>query len=188
MQVFSSRFGKGITVLVWVVLSLALVQAIVELGFWSASRSFPAAALISFLCWLVFYRPRIEFENSLVRLINIFQSVEIPYSAIKRVDTRWALEIHTDAGKHVAWGAPAPGRHTALFASKDQGEHLPESSYVIGTVRPGDLINTDSGAAAANLRRELEKVEFEGGKVNASVNKTSILVVVILVLLTAITL
>ena len=188
MQVFSSRFGKGITLLVWVVLSLALVQVIVELGFWGASRSLPAAALISYLCWLVFYRPRVEFESDLVRLINIFQSVEIPFAAIKRVDTRWALEIHTDSGKHVAWGAPAPGRHTALFASKDQGEHLPESSYVIGTVRPGDLINTDSGAAAAYLRRELEKVEFEGGEVRKSVNKTSILVLVILVLLTAITL
>jgi hypothetical protein len=96
--------------------------------------------------------------------------------------------VYTESGKHVAWGAPAPGRHTALFASKDQGEHLPESSYLIGTVRPGDLINTESGAAAAYLGRELERVDYAGGEVVTQVNKTSILILVILVLLTAITL
>jgi hypothetical protein len=45
----------------------------------------------------------------------------------------------------------------AMFASRDQGQHLPESTYLAGTVRPGDLVTSDSGGAAALVRRHWER-------------------------------
>lgn len=188
MQVFSSKFGRGVSALLWAVLSLSLVQTALESGFWSVVSVLPATLLIGFVAWLVFFNPRVEFSDDSILIINVLATHEIPFSAIQRVDTRWALEVFTQGKKYSAWGAVAPGRHTALFASKDQGEHLPETSYLAGTVRPGDLINTDSGAAAAYLRRKLERVEYQGGAGTSRLHKTSLLVLLLLTLLTAVTL
>ncbi|NBU22750.1 MAG: PH domain-containing protein [Actinobacteria bacterium] len=188
MQVFRSKFGRAITVLVWFVLALALIQTFFDLGIWALVESLPAAALIGFGSWLCFYNPRVEFDAEAVSFINLFRTHRIPFSAIQRVDTRWALEVFTASGKITAWGAPAPGRHTALFATKDQGEHLPESSYLLGTVRPGDLVNTDSGAAAAYLRRELEQIEFDGASITTSWHIPSLITLLSLLCLVLVTL
>jgi hypothetical protein len=184
MQVFRSKFGQGLAIVVWFVLGLALWQTLAELGFWALIQSLPAALLFSQLAWVFFFNPRVSFDDESVTFVNILRSHRIPFSAINRVDTRWALEVYTEGRKYVAWGAPAPGRHTALFATKDQGDHLPESSYLLGTVRPGDLVNTDSGAAAAYLRAKLEGVEFNGARVESRWHKTSLLITISMLLLT----
>jgi hypothetical protein len=157
MQIFRSRFGQVITWLVGLIMLLALVATGLQSGFWSIAVSIAPAALAVFITWMLFYNPRVEVTEAGVRLINVFREVFISWGAIDRIDTRWALTIYSGASKYSAWGAVAPGRHTALFATKDEGSHLPESTYLAGTVRPGDLITTDSGAAAAEIRRAWEK-------------------------------
>jgi len=92
------------------------------------------------------------------------------------------LEIFTEKRKYTAWSAPAPGRHTSMLASRDQGEHLPKSSYVAGTVRPGDLVNTDSGSAAARIRAiwEQKKDQLVTAEEQTSWSKAKLIVLLVL--------
>jgi hypothetical protein len=117
--------------------------------------------LFGFLMWSVFIAPSVSVKSDSVVIRNIFRSHRIPLSAIERIDTKWALTLYTRHGKYSAFSAPAPGRHAGLLASKDQGEHLPESSYLAGTIRPGDLVTSDSGTVAAVIRRNWEQVAFD---------------------------
>ena len=137
---------------------MSVAVAFVTQGVEAAFVSLAPAALIGFLALMLFWFPRVEVSEDFVRIVNPARDVRISWGAIRRIDTRWALEIICEEGKYSAWGAPAPGRHSSIFASRDQGQHLPESTYLAGTVRPGDLITSDSGAAAAEIRRRWEAI------------------------------
>lgn len=153
MQSFRSRFGQVITYVVLAVMLLALFAGFQHSGFWGVAASIAPAALFVFLVWASFHQPRVDVSKDTVRIVNVLRSYDIPMASISRIDTRWALTLYVGSKKYTAWGATAPGRHTSFFATKDQGSHLPETTYLAGTVRPGDLVNTDSGAAAAYIRR-----------------------------------
>lgn len=157
MQIFRSSFGQVITWVVAAVMLLSLIAGAIQSGFWSVAVSIAPASLVVFLSWLLFYNPRVEVSEQGVKLINVFRETFISFGAIDRIDTRWALTLYSGAAKYTAWGAVAPGRHTSFFATRDQGSHLPESTYLAGTVRPGDLVNSDSGAPAAYIRRLWEE-------------------------------
>ena len=157
MEVFHSRFSRVLAAVSIGILALSWFVGSVGLGVQAAIGTLPIVLLFSYLALIVFWLPKVSVEDDLVRISNIFREHTINLSAIKRIDTRFALTIYTATKKYSAWGAPAPGRHASIFASKDEGSHLPESTYLAGTVRPGDLINTDSGAAAAHIRRLWER-------------------------------
>ena len=123
-------------------------------------------ALMQTLSWTValglllneiLIRPRVELRDEEIVVTNPFRSHRVPWGAIQRIDTKWGLTILGSAGKVQAWSAPAPGRHSSLRATKFDGKHLPESSYLAGTIRPGDLVSSDSGAAAYAIRSEWER-------------------------------
>jgi hypothetical protein len=156
MQVFVSKFGRYLTVGASLVLLLALGVITSSEGVQGLLVSIPGALLFVYTLVILFWIPRVEIDEGGVRLRNIFRSHYISWGAISRIDTRWALTLFVGTKKYTAWSASAPGRHTAIFASKDQGQHLPESTYLSGTVRPGDLVTSESGAAAAVIRRSWE--------------------------------
>ena len=147
--------------------------------------SLPGIALIAAVALLLFWFPRVEVGDAGVRIVNVFRKHDISWGAIKLIDTRWALAIVTEKGKVSAWGAPAPGRHSSIFASRDQGQHLPESTYLAGTVRPGDLVTSDSGAAAAHIRRLWEQRRDGDVSVTSKWSATKIVVLLVLVVATA---
>lgn len=90
---------------------------------------------------------------------NIFRKTRLNWSAIRRIDTKYALTIETEKGNVRAFAAPAPSRYAGFMASKTEAEHLPESSFIgKGLVRPGDLTSSDSGVAAYIIRRQFEKL------------------------------
>ena len=156
MQIYRSRSGRIIAAAAVGVMALSVAMALATQPVAGALVSLGPAALIGYLALTLFWFPRVEVGEDFVRIVNPARDVRISWGAIRRIDTRWALEITSDQGKFSAWGAPAPGRHSSIFASRDQGQHLPESTYLAGTVRPGDLITSDSGAAAAEIRRRWE--------------------------------
>jgi len=157
MEVFHSRFSRVLAGVSVGILALSWFVGSIGQGVSAAVGTLPIVMLFSYLAIIVFWLPKVQVEADLVRINNIFREHTVSFSAIKRIDTRFALTIFTATKKYSAWGAPAPGRHASIFASKDEGSHLPESTYLAGTVRPGDLINTDSGAAAAHIRRLWER-------------------------------
>ena len=185
MQVFRSRSGRAIALASVVVMILTWVVILAGEGTSAAVQSLPGVILIVTTSLLLFWFPRVEVGEDGVRIVNVFREHQISWGAIKLVDTRWALAIVTEKGKVTAWGAPAPGRHSSIFASRDQGQHLPESTYIAGTVRPGDLVTSDSGAAAAHIRRLWEQRRDGQSKVSSKWSFSKIALLVILVLLAA---
>lgn len=168
MQIFNSRFGRVMTIATIGLLLLSVYVTAVDAGAAAVFSMLPTVALISYIVILVFWLPRVEIDEGGVRFRNIFSTVYISWAAINRIDTKWALTIFTSGAKYSAWSASAPGRHSAIFATKDQGSHLPESSYLAGTIRPGDLITSDSGAAAAVIRRIWESKRDQAGIASVS--------------------
>jgi hypothetical protein len=150
-------------------------------------ESIAFSALLIYLVWLLFWQPHIEVSEQGVIIVNLLRTHQIPWGQIVRIDTRWALEIFTEKRKYTAWSAPAPGRHTSMLASRDQGEHLPKSSYVAGTVRPGDLVNTDSGSAAARIRAlwEQRKDQLVTAEEQTSWSKAKLIFLLVLLAATA---
>jgi hypothetical protein len=183
MQVFRSRSGRAIAVATAVIMITALGVIFVSEGIAAALLSLPAAVMIIATALLLFWFPRVEVSDGGVKIVNVFREHMIGWGAIRIIDTRWALAITTDKGKITAWGAPAPGRHSSIFASRDQGQHLPESTYIAGTVRPGDLVTSDSGAAAAHIRRIWEQNRDGEAQVASrwNVGKVVVLAVVLIV-------
>jgi len=188
VQVFRSRSGRAIALASSVIMALAWVVILVGEGLAVALISLPGVALIAAIALLLFWFPRVEVGEAGVKVVNVLREHQIGWGAIKLIDTRWALAITTESGKITAWGAPAPGRHSSIFASRDQGQHLPESTYIAGTVRPGDLVTSDSGAAAAHIRRLWEQRRDQSGEVLSKWNIGKIAAIVVLVFATELSL
>lgn len=155
MTVFRSRFGRVFSVMTWVVLAVAEAPLVGNIP--GLLRSLPVAAALGFAIWAAFWRPVLRVDDNGLHIRNVVTDIDIEWGAVQQVDTKWGLTIFTSIGRIPVWAAPAPGRHAAFSATRDQGKFLPESTYVSGTVRPGDLASTESGAAAALIRREWER-------------------------------
>ena len=177
-----SKSGKAICLVVCFVVALGLINTVFLAPIQENFESFAFSALLIYLAWLLFWQPHIEVSEQGVIIVNLLRTHQIPWGQIVRIDTRWALEIFTEKRKYTAWSAPAPGRHTSMLASRDQGEHLPKSSYVAGTVRPGDLVNTDSGSAAARIRAiwEQKKDQLVTAEEQTSWSKAKLIVLLVL--------
>ena len=188
MQVFRSRSGRAIALASVIIMALAWFVILIGEGLAIALISLPGVALIAMSSLLLFWFPRVEVSEESVKIVNVFREHKISWGAIKLIDTRWALAITTDKGKITAWGAPAPGRHSSIFASRDQGQHLPESTYIAGTVRPGDLVSSDSGAVAAHIRRLWEQHRDQVATVESKWSIGKIAAVTALVFTTALSL
>ena len=188
MTVFRSRFGQVFTVATWVILAAAQAPVFFPVDINGIAHSFPLTALLGFSVWAAFWRPALSVDDRGLRIRNVVADYDIEWGAVQQVDTKWGLTIFTAIGKITAWATPAPGRHSAFTASKDQGRFLPESTYLVGTIRPGDLSTSESGAAAAHIRRVWETRRDEDGVATKRVNLPVVTVFAGLVLATAISL
>jgi hypothetical protein len=123
-------------------------------------RWLPAVALAALTAWAVFWAPKVTIGQDGLDIRNVLASHQVPWAAITRIDTKWALTLYTDQGKVTAFAAPAPGSLRPLRnSSPGDVKHLPESSFdALGSVRPGDLPGTASGDLAWVVRERWEKV------------------------------
>lgn len=160
--VFRSRSGRIMTVLIAVLCAGGLIASAASAGIVDTLRILPALLLIALLGWMLFWRPVVEADDAGVRLVNVLRTIELSWPEIQRIDTKWALAFQTSHGVVTAWAAPAPGRHAVYAATRQDGVHLPESTYVDGTVRPGDLVTSDSGHAAYLIRLRWEELRDAG--------------------------
>ena len=113
-----------------------------------------AATVVTALFW----RPRIDIAESGVTVVNVFRSLEVPWPAIERIDTRYAVTLFTPGMKISVWAAPSPGIRGATTISRSDVTNLSESAYGPGgTVRPGDSVSSPSGQVAYVLRRKWEE-------------------------------
>lgn len=111
----------------------------------------------------VFWRPCIVITDSGVRVVNVFRTYEIPWPAIQRIDTRYAVTLFTSSRRIAVWAAPSPGIRGATSISRRDVSNLTESSYGPGnTVRPGDSASFPSGQVAFVLRKRWEELRDHG--------------------------
>jgi hypothetical protein len=167
---FVSRSGRilaAVFILVCVgAAATTATTATVDEGF----RGIVIAAFLATTIYAAFWRPRLIIREHSVNVRNVVTSHEIEWGAIDRIDTKWGLTLFVGKKRISVWAAPAPSRYAAMFASRDQGSHLPESTYLAGTVRPGDLVSTDSGGAAALVRRHWERRKPDNGRIETRVH------------------
>ncbi|MFZ9088218.1 MAG: hypothetical protein ACO2ZT_05140 [Pontimonas sp.] len=155
-QSFSSRSARAGAIAIWLLLAIAWGSASVS-GL--QSEDIPAALWsggVTGLSWLLLWRPRIIVSELAVQLINPLKDYVISWPAITAIETTWSLGLHCSDREIRAWAVVAPGRHAGFWAGREQTTHLPPSSYRERTLRPADLIGTESGEIGAVVRRAWE--------------------------------
>lgn len=164
--VLRSSFGKALTISVIVVVVACLVALGVQDEIAIVFRFFVPLMTFAYVVWLAFWAPAVEVSDGGVTLVNVFRTIELPWPAIERIDTKYALTLFTTYGRFVAWAAPSAGRHGFINTPKEDARGLPESSFIAGTLGQGDLPNTESGDAAAVVRARWEGLR-DGGHLDS---------------------
>jgi hypothetical protein len=170
MTTFVSRSGRILAVVFVLVFGGAAATTAVTGDIVDALRGASVTAFLALAVYAALWRPRLIIRETGVNVRNIVTTHELEWGAIDRIDTKWGLTLYLKNRRISVWAAPAPSRYAAMIASRDQGQHLPETTYLAGTVRPGDLVTSDSGGAAALVRRHWERRTNDSARVESRVN------------------
>lgn len=158
---FRPSSGRVLTIGAVVLAAVGAVATLVQSPA-AGLRALPAFVLAPLLVWAFFGRPAVVVSDGGVEVRNVLRTIELPWPSIERIDTKYALTLYTAYGAYAAWAAPAPSRSQTLNAVPSDTRHLPETSYIGGGIRPGDLVGTASGDAAAYIRRRWEALRDAG--------------------------
>ena len=121
------------------------------------ARQAPGMLLAATLVYAVLVRPSVEVSGEGVALRNVVRDVEVPWSALAEVRTRYALTlVATDGRRFTAWAAPASGRHTDTGLTLGEVRSL---GWPTGAELPPSSASpaSHSGAVAAWVRREWQR-------------------------------
>ena len=161
--IFQPRFGRWLCLAIWALSGYGLAIAVQADGLGAVIRQGSWLGLAAVLVWALFWRPRVTVDDGGVHLVNVLRTIDVPWPAIQRIDTKWALTLITAYGAFTAWAAPAPGGLAVARMNPADRRELPESAFGLGgSIRPGDLPGTPSGAAAAVVRRRWEELRDAG--------------------------
>lgn len=159
---FSPVPGRILAVVTVVVCALG-IGTLVWTDAASALRFGWILVLAAVLAWALFWRPRLEVQEHGVTVVNVFRTYFVPWPSILAVDTRFALTLHTVAGRVSVWAAPSPGRHRTLGLSSKDFEGVGETARgAHGSLRPSDALSTASGSLAQVIRRHWEDLRDSG--------------------------
>lgn len=148
---------------VTVLAGASLVVLVVGTGLGDALLALPWLLLLVVTCWAFFWRPCVTVSDAGVRLVNVTRTVFLPWPTIRAIDTRFALSLVTEFGRHSAWAAPAPGAGTALRSQmRMRRDDSDDPTGTRRSVAKGDLEGTPSGDAAAMVRRRWEHLRSSG--------------------------
>lgn len=175
-SVFVSRFNRILAVVVWSV--DAFVVAAVLFGT-QADRLLTLApgVFVAVFAWAGLWRPSVDVDDERIRIVNVFRSIEIPWAALIHIDTRFALTLHTPGHRFSAWAAPAPGRTGTTIARRaERSGRVGEARRPDGTVRPGDLLASESGQAAALVRDTWDRLRESGAIATGEADTTPVAV------------
>jgi hypothetical protein len=157
---FRPAFGRVLSVVV-VAIAVAGIAGFVLTGDVNGLARFSwALALVAVVGVALFWLPSLAVAEHEITVRNIFSTVHVPWPAIQRIDTKYALTLYTPRGKVTAWASPAPNRYASqLSASADTRRAAAGQG---GSIRPGDLLTTASGAAAYVIRSHWEQLRDDG--------------------------
>lgn len=158
-ETFRPAFARTLAGAVIAICALA-AASMVGADLESIVSVWPWLALVSYVSWVVYWRPLVTVDASGVHVVNVFRTYHVPWPAIEAIETKWALTLVTRLGTVRAWSAPAPGRQF-------QRRAMPGDRRIGGMrggefARPGDLPATESGAAALIVRQRWMRIRERG--------------------------
>lgn len=158
---FRPAFGRVLSILTAVIAAAGLGGFAVS-GDWSGLLRYGwGLLLIAAIAVAAFWFPRVDVAEHEVTVVNVFSTVHVPWPAIQRVDTQYALTLELPEGRKVtAWASPAPSRYSAQVSATRETRRAARDGAT--SVRPGDLLDTPSGAAAFVIRSHWEQLRDEG--------------------------
>jgi hypothetical protein len=163
VEVFRPASGLWLAGTVGVICAIGLVSLVADGEVGDLLQYAPPLLLTTAVVWALFWQPSVTISAAGVRLRNVLRTIDLPWPAIRRIDTRFAMTLETAYGTYAAWAAPDSGRRRSHDAHPGDLRGLPESTYGAGgSVRPGDLPGTPSGDAAALVRRRWEALRDAG--------------------------
>jgi hypothetical protein len=153
-------WGRALTLAIAAICLSVTVWTGVSDSWTDAALTVPWMALLTLTCWATFWRPRVAVSDAGVELVNVSRTVFVPWPALQDIDTKWALTLITAYGQFRAWSAPAPGTRAALLSLVGSRKQRPPPGPEV--VRPGDLIDSPSGSAAALIRHRWDAMRAAG--------------------------
>jgi len=169
-DVFVSKFNRFLAVIAWALDAFALVAYITVHASLRDPWVLIPVALVAVAVWTVLWRPRVVIDDDRIQLRNVFRTITVPWPALIHVDTKFALTLFTPGHRYGAWAAPAPGRTGAAMAARKQDRGRAPMAPVRqdGTIRPGDLIASESGQVAYLIRERWTRLR-DAGRIEAGV-------------------
>jgi hypothetical protein len=158
---FRPAFGRVLTIAMGLVAALGLVGLIVNADVESLLRNGVWFVLLIAVTVALYWVPRVDVREDEVIVRNPLSTWHVPWGEIQRIDTKWALTLFTNRTRIEAWAAPASGRFTVFTLGPDD-TRVSESARLAGSIRPGDTLSSESGAAAHHIRRHWETLRDDG--------------------------
>ncbi|MGO4593379.1 PH domain-containing protein [Leifsonia sp. 2TAF2] len=161
-EVFVSRFNRVLAVLIWAAAVALTVGLLVSVHDARLLYIVPGA-LFAFVAWAMLWRPQLTVADDGITVVNVTRTIHIPWEALIAVDTKFALTLYTPGHRFPVWAAPAPGTGSTLRATRNETRGRLGRPRVEDSVRrPGDLLGTESGAAAEVVRRRWTMLQDSG--------------------------
>jgi hypothetical protein len=185
------RFSKVLTVLVCAIVVLSLGTLVVTGNLTGLARGSAPLLLLAYVSWMLFWAPSVRISPAGVEFVNLIRTHRVTWPAIARIETKYALTLHTKSRRYVAWAAPSAGRHAAAKLSRAETIGLPETTYSAeNRIGLGDIPTSDSGVAGYYVRRQWETYRdaglldlIDGTGVVTTWHRTTITILIALVVL-----
>jgi Protein of unknown function (DUF2581). len=175
-SVFVSLFNRILAVVIWAVDAFVIVAVLLGTQADRGLTLIPGV-FVALFAWAALWHPSVDVDDERVRIVNVFRTIEIPWAALIHVDTRYALTLFTPGHRFAAWAAPAPGRTGTTIARRaERSGRVGEAPRPDGTVRPGDLLASESGQAAAIVRDTWHRLRDSGAIETGSADATPVTV------------
>lgn len=156
---FRPLFGRILAVVIGVLGLAGTVLTALTVDPLSALRVAAPTGLVVVLVFAAYWFPKVAVRQDEVEVRNVFATFHVPWAAIRRIDTKWSLTLETDAAKVTAWASPAPGRHATFWMTRGDVRATRDSARAAaGSIRPGDSLQSESGAAAHVIRTHWEQL------------------------------
>lgn len=158
---FRPAFGRVLTIAMGLVAALGLAGLVVSGDIENPLRGGVWFVLLIAVTIALYWVPRVDVLEDEVIVRNPLSTWHVPWPEIQRIDTKWALTLLTNRVRIEAWAAPASGRFTVFTLGPDD-TRVTETARLAGSIRPGDTLSSQSGAAAHHIRRHWENLRDDG--------------------------
>lgn len=157
---FRPTFGRALAIAMCVLAAAGLVGFVVAGDVAALTRYAWPLLLLAAVALALFWFPSLDIQEHEITVRNVFSTIHVPWPAIQRIDTKYALTLYTSEGTVTVWASPAPNRYASQMADTKDARLAARAA---GTnPRPGDLPTTVSGAAAFVIRSHWDDLREAG--------------------------